>query len=482
MKKSRWLISAAMAFGMLFAGLVGCETVEVEDGVDPNIAGGIKAWNSKNPEKARAWWLDIEDAKAQKKWLGYIATFDEGVTALENVETVTSESKKLTQVKKAMTKFQALDKDLKLPGNVVKKGVAATAPRIYGLLEGGDPTAARKLYNTAKSVYGDHSEFDVENDKITVVNAVNAKRADLKAAVDAANAIEDVDEKIEAYNKLITKSSAAQRDVNSTIAKSGFGDVKAVVDAKTKFTKIGQDVTIKRQAAIREKAYDYKERISEVFARQMPTNGSGKNGALTNKEILGHYSSVDGDMEKIYAQLLEFQKLYPNEIDMGIINDINAQKKTLKSKIEVVQKEVAREEEIASRGKYVGIIGLFNPDSRDKKKSRPAKFSGSTALRPDYLWGMVDVAKGAKNDLVIKVSDNRPVAVYNKNTKSGSQIKALGLQNLVSMKYQSGTSWPVINVTQALGGSVFYIEVGKGSTAQYTGEAIIYDSFISRSR
>ena len=131
------------------------------------------------------------------------------------------------------------------------------------------------------------------------------------------------------------------------------------------------------------------------------------------------------------------------------------------------------------------MIGLFNPDSaskEDDKKSYPSKFSSNNGLKDEYYWGMVSIPKGEMNDLVITMSDTRNVRVFNENTKSGKLIEKNNLKDLVSRGSRVGNSWPVLNAGAQLKGNNYYFEVQKGKLENYSGDVVVYSSFITRMR
>lgn len=483
MRTNKLAILAAIA--LTFTGLMftACLSSDVGD-EDPAIARGISAWNKRGASTAEDYWSQIADEKVRAKYLKYITLYDAGVAALDSTDAMksTQEAKLLAACNTALKNFSALDPALELTEDICEKGAAITAPRINKLLEAEKTSEAKQLYKSAKNIYGTYPELENAGKEVDAVNNIVAKKKSLKEEADQANAIDDVDEKIKAYEELAKSIPSLQKDVSAIAAKSGVENTSAVKAAVKSYNSLCQDITSQRKLAIREKAYDYKEQIGDVFARQLEGTGSGKNGAFTNQEILNHYTSVKSDMQVAYNQLLEFQKKYPEEIDANVIKDVNTQKATLESKIAVVEKEIAKEKEIASRGKYIGMIGLFNAEAGDAKKSKPAKFSGSTAKSADYLWGIVDIPAGSMNDLVITMKDNRNIHVYNQNTKSGKQIEKLGLTDLISRQNKVGNSWPVMNAREALKGSIYYLQVEQGKAADYAGEAVVYASFITRSR
>jgi hypothetical protein len=95
---------------------------------------------------------------------------------------------------------------------------------------------------------------------------------------------------------------------------------------------------------------------------------------------------------------------------------------------------------------------------------------------------MEEIAKGAMNDLVVTVNDERTVRVFADNTKSGSRVGQAGVKDLVNRSYKLGSSWPVLNAGAQLPSTLYYVEVQEGKKASYEGEIVIYSSFIARQR
>lgn len=486
MKKNKLVIlSTLVAAAMMF---MSCLSTSV-DGQDPAISRGVNAWNNREPSAATAYWTDIEDSNTKKKYLNYVTAYEAGAAALDSTDSIkaSNESKLLSAVNKALNNFATLDSALELPADVSEKGAVLTAARINKLLEKNNIADASSMYKKAVKVYGEHADLIAAGKEVSVATSIDSKKSSLKAQADDAAAIEDLDKKIDAYNKVYANYPGIEAEVDKIVKNSGVANTSGVVACAKSFKNLGQDIAIQRQSAIREKAYIYKERIGEEFARQPENPGTGKNGSYTLKEIREHYNSVQANIDTIYNELLAFRTEYPTEIGQDVIDDINAQRNDLKAKIAQVNKEIAREEEIASRGKTVMplMIGLFNPEagtSGDSKRSRPAKFSSSKVKKDEYWWGMVSIPKGEMNDLVITMKDNRTVRVFNQNTKSGKLIEKNNLKDLVSKANKVGNSWPVMNAGAQLNGTNYYFEVQKGKTDSYEGEVVVYSSFIVRMR
>ncbi len=465
-----------------------CLSTDVGD-KDPAVGRGINAWNSRGPESARAYWVEIEDSAKQKKYLSYIDLFNAGNAALDSTDSVkaTNEGKLLSACNTALAKFSALDKALNLPANVKEKGANLTADRIDNLLAAGKVNEAKKMYKTAAEIYGSNSKLDEAGKEVDVCSKIASKRASLLDQANKANEIEDFDAKVAAFHEVLAKCTAAESEVNTLVANSPVGKTNGVAANARGFKKVRQDIAIQLEGVYRDKVYDYKDKIGEEFARQPEGTGSGKNGSFTLEEILAHYESVEKNIDTIYAELLDFAEKHNKNVSQDVIDDVTAQKNDLHAKIAQINREIANKKEIESRGKTVMplMIGLFNAQpgsTAESQKSRPAKFSAKGVKGDEYWWGMVSIPKGQMNDLVITLKDNRTVRVFNENTKSGKLIEKNNLQDLVSRSSRVGNSWPVLNAGSQLKGQNYFFEIQKGKTDSYSGEVVVYSSFITRMR
>lgn len=456
---------------------------------DPAVNKGVNAWNSKGPAAAEAYWVEIKDAEKQKKYLNYIKLFNAGNNALESTDTVkaSNEAKLLSACNTALTKFEAIDASLKLPADVAEKGGTLTAARIDKLIGAGKIADATKMYKRANKVYAGNASLAAISSQVKAANTINSKVVSLFEQADKAGQIEDFDAKIAAYDAVLAKCPALESEANALVKSTGAASNSGLAVYAKSVKKVRQDISVQHEAAFREKIYDFKDRIGAEFARQPEGPGSGKNGSYTLDEIHDHYVSVSNNMDKIYNELLAFAAKYNKNVSQEVIDDVKAQKNDLNAKIAQVNREIANKKEIESRGKTVMplMIGLFNPapgSTKESQKSRPAKFSAKGQKGSEYWWGMVSIPKGQMNDLVITLKDNRTVRVFNENTKSGKLIEKNNIQDLVSRSSRVGNSWPVLNAGSQLKGSNYFFEIQKGKTDSYSGEVVVYSSFIVRMR
>lgn len=481
MKKIGIVLAAALAVL-----LAGCASTGGSPD-DQAIAKGVHAWNSKGPASAEAYWKEIQDGATQKKYLGYIPAYNNGVKALEDSDAVNAkqEAKLLSLCNTALKNFKSLDEQLQLPGDVCDKGATLSAGRINKLLEAGKVTDAAKMHADAVKIYGSNADLDKAGKEVEVVKVISSKKSALASQAEKAAALEDFDQKIKAFDAVIAAYPAAEKEVNATVAGAGVEGESGVIANVKAFKNSKQNIVVKREEAIREKAYEYKDRIGEEFARQ-PAAGSNKDGSLTPYEIRDHYNSVKANIDVIYNELIAFSDQHKGVFPQSVLDDVKAQLDDLIAKIAQINAEIARKEQVERRGKTVMplMIGLFNPQpgsTAESKKSRPAKFSATNQKKDEYWWGMVSIPKGKMNDLVITMKDNRTVRVFADDT-GVKGVNKKELKNIVSMQNKVGNSWPVMNVGSQLKGSNYYFEVQPGKTPNYSGEVVVYSSFITRSR
>ncbi|MBP3709955.1 MAG: hypothetical protein J6I73_06105 [Treponema sp.] len=487
MKINRYGIIFLAALAVIIVSCV--STNEVIDS-DPAVGKGVAAWNTRGPSAASAHWEGIKDASKRDKWLNYVTLYEDGKKALDSTDAIkaSNEARLLSACNTALTKFSALDSSLELPDDVREKGANLTAQRVDKLLASEKLADARKMYTTAVDVYGSNDALTAVKKEIDVVGVISSEKASLVSQIQKIDEKADFDTKIAAYDAIIAKYQTAQTKVNATVKQAGVGDTSGVAANVRSFNKVRQDVAIQRAAAFRDEAYTYRDRMGEEFARQAEEgSGTGKNGEFTVYDIRNHYQAVGKNMDDIFAELQAFAAKYPNDVGADIIAEAKAQKDDLNAKIRQINQEIAVKEEIESRGKTVMplIIGLFNPDpnsSASNQKSRPAKFSATKQKNNEYWWGMVEIPRGKMNDLVITLKDNRTVRVFDQNTHSGKDIERKKIPNLVSMQNKVGNSWPVLNAGSQLSTNKYFFEIQKGKTDSYSGEVVVYNSFVVRSR
>lgn len=469
------------------------EPQQLEDTTDILIQQGIDAWNEKDPTFAIDYWNKIKDIALQRAYLNYVYSYQECVERIENFEIsdANKDSQSVEFCKEIISIFSNIDPALKLPIYIKEKSCDLVHECIDDLLLKTKINEAKDLYSSAVRIFGEYGKLKLSKQAIDLISFIQIKTSEIQQSYTKANDTVNSDLKINEYDKTYTLYKSAETDIDSKINSSAIEELSCVIHARKNLKSIGQNAKVARERTIREKAYTYREKISNAFSRK-PTSGSGKKGNITNEDILSLYKNIQREIENLYGDLVTFRNTYPDAVSTDIMDEINAQKNILNSEISKINKEVQNEKEISSRGKSVFpvMIGLFNSDSEQSegnKKSKPATFSSSEGTKDEYWWGMIDIPAGVMNDLVITLKDNRTVRVFNANTKNGKNIAKKDsdtkkLHDLVNQNSRIGNSWPVLNAGKQLNGSTYYFEIQKGKTEQYSGEAVVYSSFITRMR
>ena len=352
------------------------------------------------------------------------------------------------------------------------------------LIAAGRFTAARDLGKTAIATFGDSEAIQSMFAEIDVILASRKREADADASLEKARGTEAFYDRIAAFESSAAIFAKAESLLADDAGKAGVAKSAGVAREASRLRKKRQDAAIEKDKLLRERAYAFKDRIGEEFARAPEAKAVG---SLTLEDVLAHEESVKGNVEAVYQEMKEFAARYPQAIDLEMIREVEEQKKDLDAKIAQINAEITTAHEIASRGKIAMpiMIGLFNPQpgsAEEAKKSRPAVFGAKGATKAEYWWGMVSIPPGAMNDLVVTVSDNRTVRVFAENTKSGSLVDRKGIRDLVNRGYKVGTSWPVLNAGSQLTSDKYFFEVQPGKSPDYTGDVVVYSSFIMRMR
>lgn len=226
-----------------------------------------------------------------------------------------------------------------------------------------------------------------------------------------------------------------------------------------------------RKALLKEFLLSFPDRMGEVFARS-PVDPK----RLDDKAFLAFNEET---ASLICGGIAEFDRIVAD--NPGLIDPAAAQR--LRLSAASFSARFARMEGAIKATKNQGrpvmplLIGIFNPQPGDPQRSRPGSFSGDFASGSDWWWGIADIPKGLAQDLVVTMSDNRPVRIYAAWRGSGKTAS-----DLVNPLFKVGNSWPVLNAGERLENGVFHIEVGPGPSPVYRGEAVVYKSFVTRTR
>jgi hypothetical protein len=453
---------------------------------DKLIAKGRDAWNKKGPEAAREYWSAIQDAGSQKAYVGYIDAYaqagkDLDAASAAGVDDQAKFDAAYGRARKALASFPA---DLKVPPETLDRAAEIAAARSRALLDGRRTASARELAQSAYAAYGDARGLAALVKEADVLLASQKAEGKADSALEKARGEEEFYAKISLYEDAAAAFGKAGNSLAAEARDAGCPDTAAVAAQAARLKKKGQDSRIEMERRLRERQYSFKDRIGEEFAR-VPEGD--KLGSMTKEEMLAFEAEKKANIDKDFEDLRSFHEKFPAVIDADMLAEIDAQRRALDERIARVEAEIRTAKEIASRGKPVAplLIGLFNPQPGGKggdQKSRPAVLRGTTRGAPDYWWGMEEISKGAMNDLVVTMKDERAVRVFADNSKSGSRVGQGGVKDLVNRSYKLGNSWPVLNAGAQLPSTLYYVEVQEGKKPSYEGEIVIYSSFIARQR
>ncbi len=452
------------------------------------VARGVQAWNKRQPSAAKPYWSTIKDPALKDKYLGYVDKAAAADAALANADAELekpkpSESKLAASYDTVVSSYSSIPKELPPPSSVKKRALPLAERRVRGLVKAEKFAAAKETGKKAVDLFGADPAIDSMLKEVEIVEASRKGEGALDASLAKARGTEDFDEKVAAYSAAAADCDAARSSLLSKAKSEGVADSSIVAAQSLRLKQRRQEIEVEQESMIRDKAYEYRDKIGEEFAR-VP---EGKDaGSMKLEQILEYQQSVRANVDAAYKDLLEFAKKYPDAIDPDFLDEVAAQKKDLDAKIAQVEAEIRTAKEIASRGKVVFpiIIGLFNPQpgSKDEaKKSRPAVFSAEGAKKPEYWWGMYSIPRGTMNDLVITLKDGRGVRAFGSNTKSG---KIVGKDNpdLINKGSKIGNSWPVLNAGARFPTDKYFFEIDTGKDGSYEGEVVIYSSFVVRMR
>ncbi len=451
---------------------------------DAAVSRGSESWNRKGPASARHFWNGIGEAGLRARYIAYVDAHEGALKWLGDAEAkLGQEAAMSASYEKARTALSSIPKDLRLPEETKRRALALAETRVRGLMSAAKLSAALEAANAAEKTFGSSPALASMKSELELVVASKTQETSADALLEKARTSDDFDEKITRFESAASSYQKAETSLGDEASRAKLSTAPAVIAQAARLKKKRQEAVIEKERLLRERAYSFKDRIGEEFARQP----EGNSGSMSLEQLLAHQESVKAGVEEAYSQMTSFAARYPRVIDADLILEVEDQKRELDSKIAIVQEEIRTAKDIASRGKTAMplMIGLFNPQpgsSDEAKKSRPALIRSNSVKGSEYWWGMVSIPKGSMNDLVISLKDNRVVRVYGENTKSGSLIEKNKLKDLVNRGYKVGNSWPVLNAGSQLPTDKYFFEVQEGKTPGYEGEVVVYSSFIMRMR
>ena len=479
-------IQKAMLSLLILLFMVSCVAVDTTKKTEEEIMleKGISAWNRQNPESARHYWSNLKNKKQRKVYISYIDQYKKTTKDLDDIVSAPprKESKYLAVYNEMHKTYASLPETLKIPKKTARKMAKIASGRTRALLDKNKITMANDLITSATEIYGSSKKTARLLTEVEILMNNQEKEDDINSSLQRIRSTEDFYEKIDGYERVIATIKENRAELKEVSAAKRLQNSPPILAAGSRLKKKSQRVRLEMERKLRERQYSFKDRIGEEFARVPEGN---KLGSMSIKEILAFQKEIKANVDVAYKEMKAFNQRYPSVIDKKMLRRVEKQKKALDARIAKVIKEIRTAKNIASRGRTVMpiMIGLFNSEKGGKKgdrKSRPAHFRGSIKKTPHYWWGMVSIPKKTLNDLVITMKDERQIRVFAKNTRSGRRIK--NLNDLVNRSYKVGNSWPVLNAGNQLPYRKYYIQVQKGKKTKYKGEAVIYSSFIMRTR
>lgn len=497
---SRWTLAL---LGAVFLTLSSCETLKfamLKD--DQLVAGGVDAWNAGKIDSAQAYWNAIKDPTLRTEWLGRVDQYNALELRFDQTAALPAspEAPILAAWDATLKDFKDFPDELKLPDTLLNRLVPVAKTIVQGRIADEKIVGAKAFMKTASDTLGNRVDWTPELDAIQEYEAAQATASSFRAldrslsktttdAMNAARNEEDFDQKIQNYESAITTYTKAENTMAAQAKSNGYKESSPLYALVTKYRTGRAAARSEMERTLRGRATDFKERIGGEFARTPDELGSSNPG-----DIVKFYEGIKTNIDAMQAEVVSFAGKYPKVIDQDMLKDVDAQKRDLEARIVVVTAEWRKAQqdakiaaELASRGKPVLplLIGLFNPQpgtKGDSAKSRPAKFKGNFTKDTEYWWGMVEIPKGTYNDLVITGNEGETVRVFSENTLSGKEIDRKKLKDLVSRSNKSGNSWPVLNAGAQLASGKYFFELGKNKDAKYTGDVVVYSSFIVRFR
>ena len=472
---------------MLGLFLASCASIQFSAMKDEELmAKGKEAWNTKAPDEAKPYWSNIRIEATRAEYLGYLTQLADLEQAVDDATALPAspEAPLVAAFSDVVKKYTAMPADLKLPGDLKPRLAPLALNVVRSRINANDVSGAKSFIKTSTDFVGDSLDFSALQTEMELMAAFKTQEKSADNVLSEARGQADFNDQIATYEKAIAAYAKLESNLAEQAKQTAFVDGSPLAAAPAKIKRKKVDTRVEMERKLRERGYSFKERIGEEFAR-VP-EGS-QLGAMGPEDILKFNESIRDNIEAMAKELNDFSQKYPAIIDKDMLKDVDTQKAGLEMRISQMAMEVKIAQDIASRGKVIMplMIGLFNPQPGGKagdQKSRPAIFRGTMNGEADYWWGMVSIPKDNMNDLVISVNDNRPVRVFAQNTKSGSLIESEKMKDLVNRGYKVGNSWPVLNAGTQLAAGKYFFELQKNKTNSYSGDAVVYSSFIMRMR
>lgn len=492
-KSKTWLLLAAIAL-LAALGLNSCMTVQLSNMKDDElVAAGVEQWNTKGPEEARPYWANIKDEALKTRYLGYIEEKAGIEAAAEALLALPADDGFVVSFEAFAIRFNAFPKSLTI-SDAFKPGLRPqTVEVVKARVRAGRIDEARSFAESANAFLGASDVYDPFLKESESLANIQAQEKDAEKLLSKARSTADFDDKIRAYETAIAAYGKVDSAAIDEIKLAGLPEDAPLAVFQGTIRKKRSAATVEMEKALRQRQASFNERIGEIFAR---TPEGDQLGNMTPEDLLKFHEKIRTDINDAYTELTAFAAKYPKVIDKGMIAEVESEKTNLDTRITQITDEIRRIKEEAQRNRLIAeeyesrgkvalplMIGLFNPQpgsAAESKKSRPAKMKGTVNGEADYWWGMISIDAGSKDDLVVTMGDGKEIQVYADNPKKGAVPDRM--KNVVSMKDKVGKSWPVINAAKHLVNNRYYLQIKKNGTAAYTGEVVIYKSFIARMR
>jgi hypothetical protein len=428
----------AIVVTAFLAGAVSCVSSKIPPlpSQDEIIDAGAALFSEGKIAEAEDAWADIPDPAERGAYLSFAKSYTGLDTAIAKAEKALSEAKPedaIASVKDSKELPPAPDR----LGSADPRGVRDRLAKIGSAA--GKTLAARAA-----------AEEKQADQRLASARSSKAKEGAAQAAV----AVEGY---VSAHRLFLA--------VSDWMPETALGAARTETKAK--------DAETLHKALLKDSLLLFPNRMGEVFARAPRSSDKIDDKALLAfaAETASMISGGISDFEQTIAA-------YPELLDKATVDRLRSSARGLAARFARIEGAIKA---VKDRGKPVMpiIIGIFNPEPDDPQRSRPASFSGDSAAGPEWWWGIADIPRGVAQDLVVTMSDSRPVRIYAAGLAPDGKRPS---SDLVNPLFRVGNSWPVLNAGARLNEGVFHIEVGPGRTDLYNGVAVVYKSFMMRTR
>jgi hypothetical protein len=403
---------------------------------DEIVRDGAIQFSEGRIDEAERTWTGIPDATLRQSYVSFVTAYRNLDTAIGGAEKALSEAKP----EDAIVAVKDTKEPPKAPGEVGSADPRELKSRIAKI---GGQAGSALVERAAK-------EEKAADTRIASARSSKAREGAVLAAQSA--------DGYETAHKLFLAASDWIPETSASAART---------ESKAK------SAEVLHLALLKEALLLFPNRMGEVFARTPSSTERIDDKALLSfaAETQSMISGGISDFEDTIAK-------YPELLDQVTVDRLRSSARGLAARFARIEAAIKA---VKDRGKPVMpiIIGIFNPEPDDPQRSRPASFSGSSAGGAEWWWGIADIPKGVAQDLVVTMSDPRPVRIYAAGLGPDGKRPS---SDLVNPLFRVGNSWPVLNAGVRLNDGVFHIEVGPGRTDSYSGVAVVYKSFMMRTR